>query len=454
MRYHARWVLPITQPPIENGTVVESDGVISYVGPRATAPAGEDVDLGDSVLMPGLVNAHTHLELTVMRGFLEDCRFTAWIDKLRQSRNDALTDEMLLDSARFGIVEGLAAGVTTYADTCSSGVVMTAMREQGVRGVMYQEVFGPDPADADAAVRDLEDRVAGLEAGQTDLVRLGISPHAPYTVSDELYAAAARFAHSRGLPLAMHVAESDAEQSIVVGGDGDFAASLRKRGIDVSPRARSPIALLERCGALERGALLIHCVRADDDDIEIMARRSCSVAHCPASNAKFGHGIAPILSFIGAGIPVGIGSDSVASNNRMDILDEARLAVLIHRAATRRHDAFGADEALELATLGGARALGLESRIGSLEVGKDADLAAFRTDTARTTPLGDPYAAAVFALPGRTAELVAVRGRVLVDRGRVLGADKALVGRVNAAGTALATWMSRRGLLARPSPVA
>lgn len=442
MRYHARWVLPITRPPIENGTIVEKDGVITYVGPRETAPAGEgdDTELGDAILLPGLVNTHTHLELTVMRGFLEDCRFTVWIDKLRQSRSAALTDEMLLDSARFGIVEGLEAGVTTYADTCSSGVVMRAMRELGVRGVMYQELFGPDPAQADVVMRELEDRIVKLEAEQTDLVTLGISPHAPYTVSDPLYDAAARFANRRGLPLAMHIAESEAEQRIVVDGGGDFADNLHQRGIVMAKRARSPIALLEARGALERGPLLIHCVRADADDIGIMARHRCAVAHCPASNAKFGHGIAPILPFIAAGIRVGIGSDSVASNNRMDILDEARLAVLIHRAATRRHDAFGADEALELATLGGARALGIDSRVGSLEVGKDADLAAFRADSARTTPIGDPYAAAVFALPGRSAELVTVRGRVLVERGRVLAADTALVERVNAAGTALASW--------------
>jgi 5-methylthioadenosine/S-adenosylhomocysteine deaminase len=379
-----------------------------------------------------------------MRGFLEDCRFAAWIDRLRRSRNDALTDEMLLDSARFGIVEGLEAGITTYADTCYSGVVLPAMREMGVRGVMYQEVFGPDPASADESMRDLESRVTKLEAEQSDLVRLGVSPHAPYTVSDALYTGAANFAHERGLPLAMHIAESDAEQACVVDGAGDFAEALRKRGIASDRRARSPIALLEQRGALEQGALLIHCVRADDADIAIMARHRCAVAHCPASNAKFGHGVAPILPMIAAGVTVGIGSDSVASNNRMDLLDEARLAVLIHRATTRRHDAFGAEQALELATIGGARALGLEARIGSLEVGKDADLAAFRIDSARTTPIGDPYAAAVFALPGRPAELVAVRGRVLVAGGRVLAADTALVERVNAGGTALASWARDR----------
>jgi cytosine/adenosine deaminase-related metal-dependent hydrolase len=441
MRYHARWVLPITQPPIENGTVVESDGKITYVGPRQSAPSGDDYELGESILLPGLVNTHTHLELTAMRGFLEDGRFTEWIDKLRQSRNAVLNDEMLLDSARFGIVEGLEAGITTYADTCSSGVVIRALREQGVRGIMYQETFGPDPSHAAEAMRELEARINKLQPEQTDLVALGVSPHAPYTVSDRLYEAAARFAHSRRLPMAMHIAESAAEYEIVAGGTGEFAERWRRRGIAVSKRARSPIDLLDRLGALERGPLLIHCVRVDAADIQIMARHRCSVAHCPASNAKFGHGIAPLLPIAGAGIRVGIGSDSVASNNRMDILDEARLAVLIHRAATERHDAFGAHQALELATIGGARALNLDSRVGSLEVGKDADLAAFTTDIPRTTPLGDPYSAAVFALPGRSATLVTVRGKVLVERGRAILHDTTLAERVRKAGAALASWV-------------
>lgn len=443
MRYHARWVLPITQPPIENGTVVESDGLITYVGPRSAAPPGEDNDLGEAILLPGLVNTHTHLELTAMRGFLEDCQFAPWIDRLRRSRNEIMDTEALLDSARFGIIEGIEAGITTYADTCSSGVVMQAMRDAGVRGVMYQEVFGPDPSQAEVAMRELEGRVEALLREQNELVTLGVSPHAPYTVSDPLYEAAARFANSRQLPLAMHIAESQPEVDLVTRGTGDFAESWQRRGIAVSPRARSAIALLEQRGVLERGPLLIHCVRVDSEDIATMARHHCAVAHCPASNAKFGHGIAPLLPLIEAGIRVGIGSDSVASNNRMDVLDEARLSVLIHRAATQRHDAFGAHDALQLATIGGARALGLDSRIGSLEVGKDADLAAFRTDIARTIPTGDPYSAAIFALPGRSAKLVTVKGRVLVERGRALAADQALAGRVQAVGTALATWASR-----------
>jgi len=244
----------------------------------------------------------------------------------------------------------------------------------------------------------------------------------------------------------MHIAESGAEEDIVVRGSGPFADRWRKRSIDVKKRARSPIALLEIQDVLQPGALLIHCVRVDDDDIKTSARRGCSVAHCPASNAKFGHGVAPLLPMIAAGISVGIGSDSVASNNRMDILDEARLAVLTHRAVSRRHDAFGAHQALALATIGGAQALGIDDTVGSLETGKDADFAAFKVDIARTTPLGDPCSAAIFALPGRSAELVAVKGTILVERGHARASDPTLTQRVRKAGAALAQWSAAKAI--------
>ncbi len=440
MRYHARWVLPIAAPPIENGTVVESGGLITYIGPRSGAPSGEDYDLGDSLLMPGLVNTHTHLELTVMRGFLEDLCFSDWIDKLRRSRNEVLSTESLLDSARLGILEGIHAGVTTYADTCSSGVVLRAMKEAGVRGIMYQETFGPDPDTCAAAMTELECRINELTPQQTDLVTVGVSPHAPYTVSDALYSAAAGFAKSRRLPMAMHIAESADEFSIVSEASGPFAEGWKRRSIAVAQRARSPIALLEKLGVLGDRSLLIHCIRVDDADIVTIANHRCAVAHCPASNAKFGHGVAPILPMLAAGIRVGIGSDSVASNNRIDLLDEARLAVLMHRAVTRRHDAFGARDALTLATLGGARALGIDSRVGSLEVGKDADLAAFKLDAARTVPVGDPESVAVFAMSGRAAELVTVRGNRLLERGQTRISPESLHASVAKASAALHDW--------------
>jgi len=442
-RYRARWVVPVTHPPIENGCVVEHEGKIAYVGAADAAPGGEDYDFGDSVLLPGLVNTHTHLELTAMRGFLEDLCFNDWIDKLRSSRKEALTTEMLLDSARFGILEGLHSGVTTYADTCSSGVVMQAMLETGVRGIMFQETFGSDPGQCDASMAALRAKVAELASAQSELVRLGVSPHAPYTVADVLYVAAADFAREAGYRMALHISESDAEVEIVCSGTGAFAREWIERGLEVGMRARSPIALLEKNGCLDGAPLLIHCVRLDPEDIELIRKHGCSVAHCPASNAKFGHGIAPLTELLEAGVTVGLGSDSVASNNRMDILEEARLAALFQRAAKRSERVITAQQALELATIGGARCLGLDDKVGSLEVGKDADIAVFSLRAARVTPVGDVVAAVLFAVAGADASFVTVRGRPLLVGGSPVYDDAGLRDRVGAAGAALVAWEAR-----------
>jgi 5-methylthioadenosine/S-adenosylhomocysteine deaminase len=209
--------------------------------------------------------------------------------------------------------------------------------------------------------------------------------------------------------------------------------------MEVVPRADSPIRLLERVGVLDARPLLIHCVRVDGRDVGAIAQHDCAIAHCPASNAKLGHGIAPLTEFLRAGIRVGIGSDSVASNNRMDLLDEARLGVLMQRARTAQFNVITASEALELATLGGARALGLESEIGSLDVGKSADLAAFPLDAPRSAPVYDPASALVFAASGRMASFVAVAGRPLVRDSRLVG-PAANVPSLESAARALAEW--------------
>ena len=442
IRYHARWVLPISRPPIERGTVVEDAGRIVYVGERTGAPDGADVDLGDVALLPGLVNAHTHLELTVMRGFLEDLDFRSWIFRLTRARREALTPEALVDSARAGIAEGLLAGITTYADTNESGAPFRAMLDMSVRGVSYQEVFGPDPAQCAESLAGLRAKVDMLRRDQTALVRAGVSPHAPYSVCDGLFEATAAFARDEHLPIAVHIAESEDESSLVQHALGGWADSHRSRGLTVMPRATSPIRLLEKTHVLDARPLLIHCIRVDADDVAAIARHECAVAHCPASNAKLGHGIAPLTDFLRAGICVGLGSDSVASNNRMDLLDEARLAILMQRARTSRFDSISAAEALELVTLGGARALGLDSEVGSLDVGKSADLAAFPLATPRSSPVFDPASALVFAASGAAATFVAVAGRPLVHDSRLVG-PAASVPALDAAARALADWVKR-----------
>lgn len=394
-------------------------GRIAWVGAGADAPPGESVELGDAVLLPGLVNAHTHLELTALRGFLENLGFARWITRLQAVKKAVFDRERLLDAARLGLREGLMSGVTTYADTCDSGVALDAMLEAGVRGIMYQEVFGPDPAAAPASMAELAIKIEALRGRATPLVRLGVSPHAPYTVSDALYRSVAEFAERDGLPIAVHIAEGQDEQDLVLGGSGVFADALRRRGIAVAARARSGIDLLALTGVLQRKPLLIHCVRVDATDIERIARAGCGLAHCPVSNAKLGHGIAPLQAMLDAGVAVGLGSDSMASNNQMDLLAESRAAILTQRIASGRHDALDAEAALSLATIGGARALGLDDEIGSLEPGKSADLAAFPLSGTRG-PVHDPAAALVFALPGTFAKMVMVAGRELVRDSRLV----------------------------------
>jgi len=445
--YAARWALPIVTPPVEHAAVaVSDDGRIAYVGPADAAPDGDRVDLGNAALLPGLVNAHTHLELTAMRGFLEELDFVTWIRTLTRARAEVLDDARLLDAARLGVAEGLAAGVTTFADTSASGTPMQALVEAGARGVVYQEVFGPSPTQRETSMAGLREAVARLRTMETDLVRVGVSPHAVYTVHEDLLVDACAWAVGEGLPVAMHVSESREETDFLREASGPFADGLRARGIEVVRRAHSPVHLLVELGVAQIARpLLIHGVTFDPSDVHFVAEHGCPVAHCPASNAKLGHGVAPLAELLAAGAVVGLGSDSVASNNRMDILDEARQAVLLQRARSGRHDVLVARQALELATLGGARALGLDARVGSLEVGKAADLAAFRLDEPRGIAAGDVAATLVYSLAGRRAALVTVAGRELVRDGVVLGADPDLPARVAATTDALRRWAADNG---------
>jgi cytosine/adenosine deaminase-related metal-dependent hydrolase len=419
-RYHARWVLPVSAPPIEDGTVVVEMDRITYVGPRSRAPVARDVELGDAVITPGLVNAHTHLDLTLLRGRLQGLPFFDWIRGLVAAR-ERLTHEELRKSARLGIIEGLQAGITTYADTAPSGAPFDALLETGARGIAYREVFGPDPAQCDAALADLKRAVADMRMRETRLVSVGVSPHAPYSVSDALYRETAAFAREQQLRVATHIAESEDESLLVTRGEGSFAGFLRGRGIAVVPRARTPVALLEKCDMLGRNALLIHCVRADADDIMTIAQAGCGVATCPVSNRYFAHGGAPVRELLAAGIGVGVGTDSMASNERMDIWHESLLAA----GSVFSDDPMpGHAEhllALEFATLGGARALGLDDQIGTLEAGKQADIAVFPLRPSDSPRAADweRYAARAPIAP---ASMVLVAGRELVRGGRLVTA--------------------------------
>jgi 5-methylthioadenosine/S-adenosylhomocysteine deaminase len=443
--YTADWVLPISTAPIRHGAVLVEGATIAWVGPETSAPGTRDdwrvVSLGATVLLPGLVNAHSHLELTGLRGFLEGFAFRDWLRTLMVVRRDLLTEQDLLDAARLGLVEALQHGITTLADTTDSAVPLAAMRELGVRGIGFVEVFGPDPRQCDGAMTRLRERVTALRAHDTDLVRTGISPHAPYTVSAPLFRAAATYAREASLPIAVHVAESAAETDFVRDATGPFADGLRARGIAVAPQARSPIALLDACGVLAAQPLLIHVIRADDEDLRCIADHGATIVHCPVSNAKLGHALAPLDRMLAHDIPTGLGSDSVASNNRMHLVEEARQATLFHAVRSGVPDSLPPSAALALATRGGAAALQLGDRIGTLEPGKAADLAAFPLDGVGVQPVFDPTVTLVHVLGGAArASWVLVAGRELVRDGIVTVADPAWAERLKSTGTRLEQW--------------
>ena len=422
--YRASWVLPMVQPPMANGAVAVDGDRITFVGAAADAPAGRVVDLGDAALMPGLVNVHTHLELTPLRHLLEGLDFAQWIRTLTHLRRTELSDPAdVRVGARIGIAEGLLRGITTYADTSDTAApVMHALIDTGVRGVVYKEVFGPDPRQCAGALVTLRDAVCDLRALASDCVRVGVSPHAPYSVSKELFGAVATYALAEQVPMAVHLAESAFEEQLVTRGEGPYADNWRSRDIDpMGARARSSVALLHEAGALRARPLIIHGVRMDAADIALLAASGCAVAHCPVSNARFGHGIAPLQEMLAAGLRVGIGTDSVASNNRMDLLDEARVAHLMACARTQSWRALPAAQALWHATAGGAAALGLWNSLGTLVVGAPADLCAFSLDGLAALPVADVADALVHGVAGSAARLAVASGVVKVQAGELVG---------------------------------
>jgi len=394
LRIRAGRVHPVTAPSFEDGAVlIDGAGRIAAVGPHASVPqpaAAQALHFPDAELMPGLVNCHTHLELTHLGGGgqHDEPEFLTWIRRIRELK-EATSAEAFYEAAVAGVRDCWTRGVTCIAETGSTGAVMRALHDLGGRGIVYQEVFGPDPAQCSASMQELEKAILQLRPLATAQLSVGVSPHAPYTVSAPLYDAVAAFARNEGLPIAVHVAESQEETLLVRDGAGPFAAALRARGIAIEARNCSPVAYLLQRGILRPGTLCIHCVHVDQADIELLRVTRAAVAHCPRSNAAHRHGRLPLGWVREAGVPVGLGTDSVVSVGELDLWAEAEAAGLT------------GDAALRILTIEGARALGWEREIGSLQVGKAADLAVFSPTV--------PYR----PLPSLTVVLTVVSGRIV-----------------------------------------
>lgn len=387
----ADWVIPVDAPPIENGAVAIEDGRIAAVGPEGElGPADERFE--DAVVLPGLVNAHSHLEYAVYAGFGDGLPFDRWI-LVHIERKQRIGWDEFVAIARAGAAECLASGITTVGDASFSGAAAVACAELGLRAIVYLEVFG-------RTTEQLETRYprnrARIEEHLSDRVQLGVSPHAPYTCSPDLYAACLEL----GLPVATHLAESAPETEWLRHGRGAWEPLA---DLLPPPPGETGIRHLAAHGLLGSRVVAAHCVTVDDEEIALLARHDVAVAHCPRSNAVLGCGIAPVRALLDAGLRVGLGTDSPASTPSFDMFEELRTAVYAARAREARPGALGPTEALELATLGSARALGLDAEIGSLTAGKRADLTVLSLAGSAYLPWEDPATAVVF---GGTPERV------------------------------------------------
>jgi cytosine/adenosine deaminase-related metal-dependent hydrolase len=401
--YAADWVLPVEGEPIERGGVAVEDGRVVAVG-SADELEGERRDFPEAVIVPGLVNAHTHLEYAVYAGFGDGLTFGPWLHT-HIERKARIGWEDFVAIATLGAAECLGSGVTTIGDASFSGASAVAAGQVGLRGIVYIEVFGSDVHAAGERVSAIRARLEGTLGAR---LSLGVSPHAPYSVSPEVYQAA----YDLGLPVATHVAESDDETDYLQRGEGPIAAVS-----DVEPPGTTSVRHLDAHGLLEPRVVAAHCVKVDSEEISLLAEHDVAVAHCPRSNAVLGCGIAPLPELLDAGLRVGLGTDSPASTPSFDMWEEMRAAVYSARARSERPDALSASDALELATLGSARALGLADELGSLAPGKRADLAVVSLAGSPYLPWENPTVAVVFGGSPDRVQLTLVEGEERYEKG-------------------------------------
>jgi cytosine/adenosine deaminase-related metal-dependent hydrolase len=380
LRLSASWLLPVDAAPIADGAVlIDAAGQILAVGPDAAVPVPPDALLqhfGDAVLLPGLINTHTHLELTGFAGMDEETDFLQWIRRiiaLKQTRDE----EAFFHAATRGIRTCWATGVTTICDMGNTGSVIAALDALGGAGIVHHEAFDMHVEETPVVMKRFSREMDTLAQHATGRIAIGASPHAPYTVSGPLYRAVSDLARAHGVPIGVHVAEPADESALLRDFTGSFADALKGRGVErPSDEPISPIAWLDRHGVLTSRTLCAHAIHTDTADTKIMVQRGVAVAHCPRSNRHHHHADAPVARYVDAGLRIGLGTDSEVSVAPLDLLAEAREA--------RRLTGWSAADSVRALTLGGADALGLDSSTGSLTPGKWADIAVIRVGETRT----------------------------------------------------------------------
>jgi cytosine/adenosine deaminase-related metal-dependent hydrolase len=407
--FKADWVLSAASPPTAEGAVLVEGPTIREVGraPKLVASGADEVfDLAGHLLLPGLVNAHTHLELSFLRGRLRPGEpFHRWVEALVGELLEA-EEAIFAEAVRAGVAEALANGITAVGDISRSGLSYPLIAEAGLKATVFVEVLGFHPLLEKDALKGASATLDKLSGSLSADRLLGLTPHAPYSTSANLYREAAAFARHQGLALSLHVSETPEEELFVREARGPLREMLERFGLwhdSFSVPGCSPVAYLERLGALE-GATAIHCNTVDDEDIERLRSAGARVVLCPGSNDWFGRPARhPLLRLLKAGVGCSLGTDSLASNHRLDMLTEMGLCAAAHPELSP-------EAVLHLATVGAAEAIGLSGRLGSIEKGKAADLVALRLPPGG---LEDPLSWVVTEATGEDVALVVVDGAVV-----------------------------------------
>ncbi|HWN85621.1 MAG TPA: amidohydrolase [Vicinamibacterales bacterium] len=422
------------QPPrqvsllVHNGIVVTMDAAKRVIENGAVAIDGTDIvavdtdeairkqfrgteviDAGGQVIMPGLVNTHTHAPMVLLRGLADDLALQEWLTKyIFPAEGKLVSPEFVRTGTRLAVLEMIESGTTTYADMYYfEEEVARATKAAGLRGVLGQTIIQFPVADAKTPADGLARAEAFIEEFKGDaLITPAVAPHAIYTLDGPTIKAARELSKRYGVPTLIHLAETR-----------DEIQTARERF------TTSPVSYLESLGVLGPGVVAAHGVWVNDADIALLKARGASVSHNPESNMKLASGTAPVTGYLRAGVALGLGTDGAASNNDLDMFEAMRMASFLAKLQTVDPSVVGAATALEMATIGGARALGLERLIGSLEPRKRADLIVVSMRAARQTPMYDPVSHLVYTTRGDDVRDTIVNGRVLMRDGKVLSLD-------------------------------
>jgi 5-methylthioadenosine/S-adenosylhomocysteine deaminase len=411
----ARWLITATAKgviSIENGAcLVDANGTIAAVGKTdeliAGAHVAHHVELLDHLLAPGLVNAHCHAAMSLLRGAADDLPLQRWLTERIWPMEGALLDEHFVRvGTQLAAAEMLLGGTTTCADmyfySRAAGQAFLALGQRAVLALPVIDFPTRYAADVDAyittglSVRD--------EFADEPMLSFALAPHAPYTAADATFERVLAFANELGMPVHTHLQETAHEVTDAIAQTGE-----------------RPTARMARLGVLGPDFFAAHGVHLNAEDIATLARFGSSVVHCPSSNLKLASGLAPVSDMLKAGVNVGLGTDGAASNNRLDMFEEMRLAALIGKVQANDASAITAAQAFTMATLGGARAVGIGAVTGSLETAKAADLIAVRLDTPGMQPLFDPVSHFVYAASRAEVSHVWVAGQARVTDGRLVG---------------------------------